>query len=307
MGAKPSVRLFVLAALLLRRQFLHHLVEVEARGLLPDREFLKAREPLPDHRLRRHDEEHALRHPFAVFERLSAPLEWVGTEVVDIRCPEVGEVPLPDVEARVHLLLEGDLPLVDTQGDQLAIVAPVEEFFAWRFLHLAFEERHQVVAVEVDLERLVSRLAALLAPFHHIRIAAGCGEGRDEIFMREHVVVHGARLDHPGPADHRRHAEAAFPVGRLLTAERGAATIGPAHDLGPVVGGVDDDGVVRDAQVVEFLQQLAHVPVVLDHAVGVDAEAGLPLRFLLEVRKHVHARAVEIARRRASRPCAGGR
>ena len=102
----------------------------------------------------------------------------------------------------------------------------------------------------------------------------------------------------PGPADHRRHAEATFPVGRLLTSERGAATIGPAHHLGPVVGGVHDDGVVRDAQVVEFLQQLAHMPVVLDHAVGVKPRPVLPSRFLLQVRKDVHARAVELAEER---------
>ena len=68
------------------------------------------------------------------------------------------------------LLLEGDLPLVDAQGDQLAIVAPVEEFLARRFLHVTFEERHEVVAVEVGLECLVSGLAPLFAPFHHIRI-----------------------------------------------------------------------------------------------------------------------------------------
>src|SRR5262245_7774889 len=110
MRAGPSWRCGIPAALLLRRQFLHYLIQIEARGLLPGWEFLEAREPLPDHSLRRDDEEHALRHPFAVFERLSASLEWVGPEVVDIRRPEVGEVSLPDVEARVLLLLEGDLP-----------------------------------------------------------------------------------------------------------------------------------------------------------------------------------------------------
>jgi hypothetical protein len=66
--SRPPVRRCVPTALLLRRQLLHHRVEIEARGLLPDRELLKARKPLPDHSLRWHDKEHALRHPFAVFE-----------------------------------------------------------------------------------------------------------------------------------------------------------------------------------------------------------------------------------------------
>jgi hypothetical protein len=64
----PSGRCGIPAALLPWRQFLHHLIQIEARGLLPGREFLEARQPLCDHRLRRHDEEGAVRHPFAVFE-----------------------------------------------------------------------------------------------------------------------------------------------------------------------------------------------------------------------------------------------
>jgi hypothetical protein len=55
----------------------------------------------------------------------------------------------------VLLLLEGNLPLVDANGEEVAVVAPIEELFARRYLHLAFEEGHEVIAVEVDLERLV--------------------------------------------------------------------------------------------------------------------------------------------------------
>src|SRR5262252_7973968 len=62
----PPVRRCVPAALLLRRQLLHHLVEIEARGLLPDREFLEARQPLRYHGLRRHNDKGTVRHPFVV-------------------------------------------------------------------------------------------------------------------------------------------------------------------------------------------------------------------------------------------------
>ena len=47
----------------------------------------------------------------------------------------------------------------------------------------------------------------------------------------------------------------------------------------PVVGGVDDDGVVGDAEVVERLEQRPDMAVVLDHAVDVFADAALALGF----------------------------
>ena len=140
---------------------------------------LKLDEPLRDDGLRRHDQERAVRHPLAVLERLGPALERVGAQVVDVRRPQVGELPLPDVEARVLLLLERDLPLVDADGHQVAVVAPVEELLARRLLHLALEERHQVVAVEVDLERLAARLAALLHLLDEVRLAGRGREGRD--------------------------------------------------------------------------------------------------------------------------------
>ena len=73
---------------------------------------------------------------------------------------------------------------------------------------------------------------------------------------------------------------AAFPVRVLFAAEHRGAAVGPGEDLGAVVGGIHDDGVVVEAQLLELVEQLADVAVVLDHAVGVDAEAGLALRTL---------------------------
>jgi hypothetical protein len=90
-------------------------------------------------------------------------------------------------------------------------------------------------------------------------------------------------------ADGARHAPAAFEVGVLLAAERCRSAVGPAHHLGTVVGRVHDDGVVGDAQLVELVEQLADVPIVLHHAIGIDPQTGLALRFLLQVREDVHA------------------
>ena len=47
------------------------------------------------------------------------------------------------------------------------------------------------------------------------------------------------------------------------------AASGQENWFGPVVGCVDDDGVVGDAEIVERLEELADVTVMLDHAVGI--------------------------------------
>ena len=70
------------------------------------------------------------------------------------------------------------------------------------------------------------------------------------------AVVNRARCDLAGPADHRRHAEAAFPGRVLLVAERRHAAVRPGVHVRAVVGGEHDDGVVVDAQVVELLEHL---------------------------------------------------
>jgi hypothetical protein len=58
----------------------------------------------------------------------------------------------------------------------------------------------------------------------------------------------------------------------------------------PVVGGVEDDGVVGDAELVEQVEELADVHVVLDHAVGVLVLAGDAAALRLHVGAEVHAR-----------------
>ena len=81
----------------------------------------------------------------------------------------------------------------------------------------------------------------------------------------------------PGQRMTAGHAVAAFPLRVLLAAEHRGAAVGPAQGFGAVVGGIHDDGVVLDAQFLELVEQLADHAVVLDHAVGIDAQAGLAL------------------------------
>ncbi len=64
--------------------------------------------------------------------------------------------------------------------------------------------------------------------------------------------------------------------------------------MGPVVGRVEDDGVVGDAELIEELEELADVHVVLDHAVVVlvAARARDPAVLVFDMGTEVHAGAV---------------
>ena len=79
--------------------------------------------------------------------------------------------------------------------------------------------------------------------------------------------------------------------------------VGPGVHVRAVVAGVDDDGVVRDAHVVQRLEQGADRVVVLDHAVDVLAVAVLVAAAVLgaDVRAQVHARRVEPDEERLAR------
>jgi hypothetical protein len=90
------------------------------------------------------------------------------------------------------------------------------------------------------------------------------------VFARKDLFEPGAGLDHPGPADDGRDAPAAFPFGVLFAAERGDPCIGEETDHRAVVGGVDDDGVPGQAEIVHGLEQLANQRVVLDHSVDIE-------------------------------------
>src|SRR4029078_5406730 len=105
----------------------------------------------------------------------------------------------------------------------------------------------------------------------------------------EDVVQLGARLYEPRPAHHCRHAITAFPVSVLFAPEWRGAPIGPAEWRSTVVGRINHNGVVGDAEVVELFQKLTDLTIMLDHAIGIDAESRLSFRLGLEARPDVHA------------------
>ena len=111
--------------------------------------------------------------------------------------------------------------------------------------------------------------------------------------MGDDVVVDRAGLNDTRPAHDQWDAEPAFPGRALLTEEGRRSAVRPSEFFRAVVGGVDDNGIVSDAEVVELFQHLADRLVVLDHAIGIEANSGLSFRLLLEMGPDVHACRVE--------------
>src|SRR6187549_3640165 len=168
--------------------------------------------------------------------RYRAAIAWAGTKVVEIGATQLGEIALPDAKRRLGtnfgvLFHEGDLPLAHAQRHQVAVVAPVKEFLAWRFLDVALEERQQIHAVEVDLELLAVQRAAGLQLVDHAGFSRRGRKSRDEVLVRADVIDDRSGLDHARPADQARHTEGTLPVRRLLALERSCAAIRPGKAL----------------------------------------------------------------------------
>ena len=176
----------------------------------------------------------------------------------------------PDLQrALAALLHEHDLPVLGPHAEHVAVVGEVDHPAPRALVHLAGQVRQQVVAVDVDLVGHVAGLVARLQLLDDVRLAGGGEERRQPVMVLDDLVGDRARLDLAGPADHLRDPERAFPVGGLLAAERGRGAVRPGVHVRAVVGGVDDDGVLGDAEFVEQVEQLPDVAVVVDHRVVV--------------------------------------
>ena len=248
----------------------------------------------PTNSLGRQQHEQVLDEPAVVAAGLVlGALERVGANVEDLRGAQRHQRLHPDLEPVRLLLHEHRLVLVVAQAGKIAVVGPIEERPP-RVLGLRVGEGGALVeAVDVDAEGRVAGGVALEQAFLDVRNPGGGDQRRQPVLGGDDAVELAARRHLAGPADQRRDAVAALPVGVLLAAEGGGAAVGPGEGLRAVVGGVDDDGVLGDAQRVELVEQLAHLTVVLDHAVGVDAEAGHALRRGLQPGPDVHAAGVE--------------
>ena len=273
------------------------LVDREARGLLPRRELLECGEELRDQGRRRQREVVIFEEPVPVgVRRHIRPLVGIGAQVEQLRDAQDGERLEPDLQRPLTTLLhEDDLPVVESDGEHVAVVGEVHEALARALVHLAGQVRHKVVAVDVHLVRHVADRVPGLQLLDHVRLAGGRQEGRQPVVVLDDLVRDDAGRDLAGPADHLRHAEGAFPVGVLLATERRHPPVRPRVHVRTVVGAVDDDRVLRESELVQLVQQGADDLVVVDHRVVVGRlpAAGLSQAFRLRMRAEVHVRGVE--------------
>ena len=98
---------------------------------------------------------------------------------------QLQEITLPNARRRFGinlsmLLHEGDLPILNSDRHQVAIVAPVQKFMARWFLRVALEEREQVHTVEMNLEILAGERVAL----QHLRDQVGLASCAAKVGMK---------------------------------------------------------------------------------------------------------------------------
>ena len=215
----------------------------------------------------------------------------IHPEVVDLGQAQWSKRLGPNRHCARHALLgEHHLEVVVAHRHQVAFVAEIEELLTRIFRGLAGQVRQQVVAVEMHFESRVADLHALHELLFHVGNARGREECGHEIQVRHNAVVNRAGFDVARPFHHRGHPVGAFPVGVLLAAEGGHAGIRPGVHVRTVVGGVHDERVVRDAQIVQRLENRADVLVVVNHRVVILAlePTGLPDALWLHMGPEVH-------------------
>jgi hypothetical protein len=141
---------------------------------------------------------------------------------------QLQEITLPNARRRFGinlsmLLHEGDLPILNSDRHQVAIVAPVQKFMARWFLRVALEEREQVHTVEMNLEILAGERVALQHLRDHVGLASCRCEGRDEILMRTDIIDDfSIRLVSSGPV---------FWIVCLPTRPKAGSTVGSSRSL----------------------------------------------------------------------------
>ena len=206
------------------------------------------------------------------------------------------------------LLHQHDLPVAHADGQDVAVVADIEEELPGAFLRLAAQVGQHVEAVEMNLEGLVADLVALQQLGRDVRLSSGGEESRQPVLMADDTVQHRARLNLARPAHERGDPPAAFPIGVLFAAERRDAGVRPGIVVRAIVGRVKDDRIVGDAELVE-----------LARASGRYARHARPSRRCIRpgrcsclmlvgaVRAEVHGRWYCTRGRTACRPCASCR
>src|SRR5262245_15434948 len=204
-------------------------------------------------------------------------LEWIALEV-DNAGHELG-LDSRDVEALRGFGRDREIQLpVLVAHCRRARAGIVEEGVARGLLRTSREVLGLVDAIERRFHDagILAGLDLLLQSVT-LRPAGDVDQGGQPIERGEDLLLEGSGPDDARPADDQRRAHAAFPRVHLRALERRGAAVGKGEDLGAIVGGEDDDGVVGLSHVVDLLEDVPDVVVHLFHAGFVYARV-LPAR-----------------------------
>jgi hypothetical protein len=227
---------------------------------------------------------------------LNKPLEWETRSTAVCTLPldrvkaigkergcTVNEVVLAIIDAALHDYLQR---LGESTGDPLIALCPmiavtdrydiasiggIDEFSARPLFILAEEVGQEIVAVQMHFVGLAANSFALLQFRDDVVIARRRHKGRHPVHHGDDFVRNLARRDPGWPAHHHRHPVAAFPTAVLFASVWGVAAVRPQGQFGAVIGGIHNDGVVGDTQLVQLVEQLADMTVMLHQSVGVKA------------------------------------
>ena len=135
---------------------IHRLIDAERGGSLAGRKLLERGQELLGQGPGAEENVHLRNSPVVIGVRGDvSTFVRVGSKVKKLGQTQRSERFGPDAErARCALFQENDLPVLEPEGDQVAVIIKVKEAPAWALLDLAGQVGQLVVTVDVDLERL---------------------------------------------------------------------------------------------------------------------------------------------------------
>jgi hypothetical protein len=126
---------------------------------------------------------------------MSAPLERVHAQVVELRDAQAAERLAPDREAagRFHLAEHG-IPIAVPKRHEDAVIVVIGEIGPVAFSRLPSQKRQLVIAVEMDLEGARSNGLALQEAVLDRRVAGGRQQRREPVDARSDLVGTGCAV-----------------------------------------------------------------------------------------------------------------
>src|SRR5258705_10682579 len=257
--------------------FRFHSIEIETRAPLHRRKLDRRHRQLFHLLLNKHKPPEFVFEPVevllrAVFSPAIGPAR--ALERIEAKVDQIGHVRLGFfTQPASRLVDETIFVVVDAHGTQFAF-AEVPDFVPVRW-PFAGDHVHLVITVQMTFVGRVADLLALLQLLDNVRVTSRRKEGRKPVEPGDDAVLDLARRHLAWPADHRRHAEAAFKYRALALREWSLSAVRPGEDLGAVVGSEDHDGAVIDAHILELLHHDTDIVVELRHAGLMDGPAVL--------------------------------